>query len=103
MSARPRRASNRVHHPPRRPGAGQPPATPPAPLATAPAGSTQAPWDRDGVSYDPARAWALIEHLRAERDAARAGQAPATAAPAVPAAPAAPPAATPPPAAPAAG
>lgn len=62
----------------------------PAALPAPPAGNTSPPWDRDGQPFDPARAWALIENLRADLAAARGGQAPTDTAP--PAAPADPPA-----------
>lgn len=54
--------------------------------------SSTPPWERDGAPFDAARAWSLVENLRAQLAARPTGQAPA---PAAPAAPTAPPPATP--------
>jgi hypothetical protein len=47
---------------------GQAPANPAQP---APAGGETPPWTRDGQPFDPARAWSLIENLRADLATAR--------------------------------
>ncbi|WP_018348220.1 hypothetical protein [Longispora albida] len=45
------------------------------------------PWERDGTTFDPARAWSLIEGLRADLAKAKTPPAPAAPAPAPAAAP----------------
>ncbi|MEV6526883.1 hypothetical protein AB0M43_33625 [Longispora sp. NPDC051575] len=60
---------------------GQEPTTPTAPAPAV------APWERDGTPFDPGRAWALIEGLRADLTKAKT---PAPVTPVPPAAPAAP-------------
>lgn len=36
-----------------------------------PAGGEAPPWEREGQTFDPARAWALVQSLRGERDTIR--------------------------------
>lgn len=49
--------------------------TTPAVQEAAPETPATPPWERDGAEFDPARAWALIQDLRADNRALRADKA----------------------------